>query len=131
MCAVALFVVSALLVAVMVMPPPGEFGATYVAVVAPCALNVPVDALHVTPAAFTSFITVAVNANDWPSTHRVPFGEIVTLTLAGGVTWVIVIVADADFVPSLTDVAVSVTVAGLGIVAGPVYVISDDAEARS
>ena len=37
---------------------------------------------------------------------------------------VTVIVADADFVPSLTDVAVSVTVAGLGTAAGAVYVIA-------
>ncbi len=49
------------------------------------------------------------------------FGEIVTLTPTGGGP-VTVIVADADFVPSLTDVAVSVTVAGLGTVAGAVYV---------
>jgi hypothetical protein len=34
----------------------------------------------------------------------------------------IVIVAEADFVPSLTDVAVSVAVAGFGVVAGAVYV---------
>jgi hypothetical protein len=34
-----------------------------------------------------------------------------------------VIVADADFVPSLTDVAVNVTVAGLGTVPAAVYVI--------
>jgi hypothetical protein len=50
-------------------------------------------------------------------------GVIVTLTpVGGGPAAVTVIVADADFVPSLTDVAVSVTVAGLGTVAGPVYV---------
>jgi hypothetical protein len=35
---------------------------------------------------------------------------------------VIVIVAEADFVPSLTDVAINVTVAGLGTAAGAVYV---------
>jgi hypothetical protein len=35
-----------------------------------------------------------------------------------------VIVAEADFVPSLTDVAVSVTVAGFGTVPGAVYVIA-------
>jgi hypothetical protein len=33
-----------------------------------------------------------------------------------------VIVADADFVPSVTDVAISATVAGLGTAAGAVYV---------
>ncbi|MBV9886835.1 MAG: hypothetical protein JO119_09845 [Acidobacteria bacterium] len=37
---------------------------------------------------------------------------------------VIVIVADADLVPSLTDVAVNVTVAGLGTAPGAVYVIA-------
>jgi len=41
-----------------------------------------------------------------------------------GVPDVTVIVADADFVPSLTDVAVRVTVAGLGTAAGAVYVIA-------
>jgi hypothetical protein len=35
-----------------------------------------------------------------------------------------VIVAEADFVPSLTDVAVNVTVAGFGTVEGAVYVIA-------
>jgi hypothetical protein len=35
---------------------------------------------------------------------------------------VIVIVADADFVPSLTDVAINVAVAGFGTAAGAVYV---------
>jgi hypothetical protein len=35
-----------------------------------------------------------------------------------------VTVADADFVPSVTDVAVSVTVAGLGTFAGALYVIA-------
>ena len=49
-------------------------------------------------------------------------GEIVTLTPATGVPDVTAIVADADFVPSLTEVAVSVTVAGLGTAAGAVYV---------
>ncbi|HEX4380492.1 MAG TPA: hypothetical protein VH022_10685 [Candidatus Acidoferrum sp.] len=52
-------------------------------------------------------------------------GEIVTLTPTGATGAApIVIVAEADFVPSLTDVAVSVTVAGLGTVAGAVYVIA-------
>jgi hypothetical protein len=42
---------------------------------------------------------------------------------------VIVIVAEADFVPSVTDVAVMVTVAGLGTAAGAVYVVAaPDAE---
>src|ERR1700684_2348868 len=50
-------------------------------------------------------------------------GEIVTLTPAGGgPPDVTVIVSDGDFVPSLTDVAVSVNVAGLGTASGAVYV---------
>jgi F0F1-type ATP synthase assembly protein I len=47
-------------------------------------------------------------------------GAIETETPAGGE--VIVIAAEADFVVSLTDVAVSVTVGGFGAVAGAVYV---------
>ncbi|HEX3118145.1 MAG TPA: hypothetical protein VHP80_03555, partial [Candidatus Acidoferrum sp.] len=118
-------VASALLVAVIVIPPPGEFGATYVAVVAPCALNVPLLAVHVTPAPPASFATVAVNASDCPTANPVTFGEMVTpIPDGGGPPEVIVIVADADFVPSLTDVAVSVTVAGFGAAAAAVYAIA-------
>jgi hypothetical protein len=43
-----------------------------------------------------------------------------TLTFTGGGSAVIVIVAAALFVASVTEVAVSVTVAGLGTVAGAV-----------
>ena len=112
-----------MLVAVIVIPAPGELGATYVAVPAACALNVPLLAVHVTPAAPTSAVTVAVSASDWLTASPITFGETVTATpVGGGPLEVIVIVADADFVPSLTDVAVSVTVAGLGTAAGAVYV---------
>lgn len=61
--AVALFDGSTLLVAVIVIPAPAEFGATYVAVVAAFALKVPEVADHVTPAPFTSFVTVAVSGS--------------------------------------------------------------------
>jgi hypothetical protein len=123
MVAVALFVGSTLLVAVIVIPAPGELGATYVAVPAACALNVPLLAVHVTPAAPTSAVTVAVSASDWLTASPITFGETVTATpVGGGPLDVIVIAADADFVPSLTDVAVSVTVAGLGTAVGAVYV---------
>jgi hypothetical protein len=123
--AVALFVASTLLVAVIVIPLPGEFGATYVAVVAACALNVPDDAVHVTPAPPTSFATVALTASAWFNTNPIAFGEIVTATPAGGGSPAMtVIVAELDFVPSVAEVAVSVTVAGLGTVAGAVYVIA-------
>ncbi len=112
-----------MLVAVIVIPAPGELGATYVAVPAACALNVPLLAVHVTPAAPTSAVTVAVSASDWLTASPITFGETVTATpVGGGPLEVIVTVADADFVPSLTDVAVSVTVAGLGTAAGAVYV---------
>jgi hypothetical protein len=44
-------------------------------------------------------------------------------TATGASAVATVIVADADFVPSATEVAVRVTVAGLGTFAGAVYVI--------
>jgi hypothetical protein len=58
----ALCVGAATLVAVTVIGP-GEFGAVYVVVVVVCALKVPLDADHVTPAPATSFVTVAVKFN--------------------------------------------------------------------
>ena len=118
--AVALFVESATLVAVTVMPLPGEFGATYVAVVEVCALNVPADAVHVTPAAATSFVTVALKFNDCPSASPPSCGVSVTLTALPEV--VIVIAALALFVLSVTEVAVSVTPGGTGTLTGAVYV---------
>lgn len=42
------------------------------------------------------------------------------LLIAGAVAWTTVIVADADLLGSVTEVAVSVTVFGLGAVAGAV-----------
>jgi hypothetical protein len=98
---------------------PGDAGATYVAVVAVGALNVPEEAVHVTPAAATSFATVAVKFKLCPSVNPPRFGASVTLT-GGAATGaaVIVTVAVAAFVVSATDVAVSVTVAGLGTLPG-------------
>jgi hypothetical protein len=118
--AVALFVESATLVAVTVMPLPGEFGATYVAVVEVCELNVPVDADQVTPAAATSFVTVAVKFNDCPSANPPSCGVSATLTALPEV--VIVIVATALLVLSETEVAVNVTVGGAGTLTGALYV---------
>ena len=43
---------------------------------------------------------------------------------------VIVMVAEPDLLGSLTDVAVSVTLEGLGAVAGAVYVTEDEVELR-
>jgi hypothetical protein len=104
---------------------PGELGATYVAVVAAWALNVPEVVDHVTPESDRSFATVAVSTIDWFSTSPIAFGVMVTLTAAGGgPAAVIVIVGDADFVPSVNDVAVNVTVGGFGTALGAVYVIA-------
>jgi amino acid permease len=117
--AVALFVPSALLVAVTVMPLPGEFGAVNFAVVAVTGVTVPLDAAHVTPAP-VSFVTVAISVATWPTTNPPTFGAIVTPTVPVGAVGEIVIVAEADFVVSVTDVAAIVTFAGFGAVAGAV-----------
>jgi hypothetical protein len=119
--AVPLFVESALLVAVTVIPLPGELGAVNVAVVAVTGVTVPLEAVQVKPAP-VSFATVAVSVTTCPTTNPPTFGAIVTPTPPTGAVALIVIVADADFVPSATDVAAIVTVAGLGTVPGPVYV---------
>jgi hypothetical protein len=118
-----------LLVAVTITTPAFD-GATNVADVSATFVNVPhafpmqpaPDALQFTPAAPTSFVTVAVTFSFCPSVNPPRFGEIVTLIFPSGV-FDSVIVAAADFVPSLTDVAVSVTTAGVGTLAGAVYVI--------
>ena len=119
MVADALLVASALLVAVIVMLP-GEVGATNVAVVAVCALNVPLGAVQLTPAAATSFVTVAVKLRDCPSVNPPRLGVSVTLTGAGATAAVTVTVAAAVFFASATDVAVTVTDAGLGTLTGAV-----------
>src|SRR6201986_15634 len=117
--AVALFVASALLVAVTVIPLPGEFGAVNFAVVAVTGVTVPLDAAQLPPEPL-SFVSVAVRVATWPTTNLPTFGEIVTLTSPTGAVAFTVIVADADFVPSVIDVAMIVTVAGVGTVAGAV-----------
>ncbi len=73
--------------------------------------------LQITPLSLGSLLTVAVNA-------CVPFGPTVAVVgateteiPAGGLS-VMVMVAEPDFVVSATEVAVSVTVAGLGTLAG-------------
>jgi hypothetical protein len=108
-----------LLVAVTVIPLPGELGAVNFAVVAVTGVIVPLDAAHVTPAP-VSFATVAVSVATCPTTNPPTFGAIVTPTPPTGAVALIVIVADADFVPSVTDVATIVVVAGFGTVAGAV-----------
>jgi hypothetical protein len=65
-----------------------------------------------------SLVTVAVNACDPLVCTVAVVGESVTVIPAAKA--VMVIVAEADFVASLTEVAVSVTVAGVGTAAGAV-----------
>lgn len=76
----------------------------------------PVSA-QVTPLFCLSFCTVAVKLCICPVCSETRSGE--TLTLTGGAGAVTVTVATAFFVVSATDVAVSVTVAGLGTAVGP------------
>ncbi|MGB6978744.1 MAG: hypothetical protein WBD66_06025 [Candidatus Acidiferrales bacterium] len=75
---------SATLVAVTVIEP-ADNGATKVAEVTVWALNDPADAIHVTPAAPTSFVTVALKLSACPPASPPRFGVILTLTFVGGV----------------------------------------------
>ena len=75
---------------------------------------------HVTPLFCESFCSVAVKAAVVDTCTDVEVG--LTPTEIGNGAAVTVIVADADFVPSATEVALSVTVAGIGTAAGAVYV---------
>jgi len=109
---------SALDVAVTVTLAAGtEAGAVY----SPLVLMVPTVAfppttpftLQVTPRFWESFVTVAVNCWVLEMFNEAEVGE--TDTLMAAVT---VMVAAAVLVPSVIDVAVSETVAGLGAVAG-------------
>ena len=74
---------------------------------------------QVTPLFEGSPVTVAVMVVVALTATVAVVGAIDT-EIPAGVVEPIVIVADADFVPSVTDVAVSVTVAGLGAAAGAV-----------
>ena len=75
---------------------------------------------HVTPLFCESFCTVALKFAVVETCTESDVG--LTPTEIGSGTAVTVIVADADFVPSATDVAFSATVAGAGTNAGAVYV---------
>ena len=75
------------------------------------------DRVQVTPLFCGSFCTVAVKVCDCPVCTDALVGDTLML-IAGGA--VIVIAAAALFVVSVTDVAVMVTVAGLGAVGGAV-----------
>ena len=74
------------------------------------------DRLHVTPWFSESFCSVAVNGEDRFTCTLAVVGATLT-TMGTGVT---VIVALDVLVVSVTDVAVNVTVAGLGTLAGAV-----------
>jgi hypothetical protein len=82
----------------------------------PAPLNV-----HVTPLVCVSFVTVAVTLCVFPLCTDALVGFTDTPTGGGVVT---VIVAAAVLLVSVTDLAVSVTVAGDGTLAGAVYVIA-------
>ena len=112
--------VSALDLAVTVTPAPGtEAGAVYspLVLIVPTLVFPPTTpfTLHVTPRFCESFCTVAVNCCVVETFNEAELGE--TDTLMGAVT---VIVADAFFEVSAIEVAVSVTVAGLGTLDGAV-----------
>ena len=93
-----------------------------VAAVNVCPLSAPVpDTDHVTPLLPTSFATVAVKFNAWDTTIPPRLGVSATVT-PPPLAACTVIVADADFVVSATEVAFSVTVAGVGTAPGAVYV---------
>src|SRR6266480_2777062 len=101
------------------------FGTTAGAVYRPELDIVPTVALPpVTPltcqvtAVLLVFCTVAVNCCVPPAPTVADTGEIVTRTTAAGV---MVTCAEADFVGSAWDTAVTVTVAGFGTTAGAVY----------
>jgi hypothetical protein len=66
-----------------------------------------------------------VKPKDCPSVNPPRTGDTVTLTGPAEAAAVTVIAAAADFVLSLTEVAVNVTVAGLGTLAGAVYVTAE------
>src|SRR5437762_8079343 len=101
------------------------FGTTAGAVYRPELDIVPTVALPpVTPltcqvtAVLLVFCTVAVNCCVPPAPTVADTGEIVTRTTAAGV---MVTCAEADFVGSACDTAVTATVAGFGTTAGAVY----------
>jgi hypothetical protein len=81
-----------------------------------CALPQVTD--QVTPALALSLATVAVKAPLVVAAREA--GGLLSVTVIGALGTEIVMVAEADFVESVTDVAVTATVAGLGAEAGAV-----------
>jgi len=114
----AFLVTSALLVAVTTALP--AVVPVSVAAVSVCPLSVPdPDTDHVTPVLPASFATVAVKFSDCDTTIPPRFGVSVT-AIPPPVPACTVIVAEADFVVSATEVAVNVTIAGVGTEPGAV-----------
>ncbi len=81
----AFLLLSTALVAVMVIWP-APAGGTKVAVVAVCALKLPAVALQITPAAPTSFVTVAVSGRVCDTVRPPRTGVTLTTILVAGVT---------------------------------------------
>jgi hypothetical protein len=85
-----------------------------------CALPQVTD--QVTPAFALSFVTVAVKAVLVVAASVA--GGLLRVTVIGALGAEIVIVAETDFVESVTEVAVTATVAGLGAEVGAVYFVA-------
>ena len=85
-----------------------------------CALPQVTD--QVTPAFALSFATVAVNAVLVVAAREA--GGLLSVTVMGALGAEMVMVAEADFVESVTEVAVTDTVAGLGTVVGVVNLVA-------
>ena len=85
-----------------------------------CAL--PHEIVHVTPAFALSLATVAVRLAVALATTEL--GGALSVTEIGPLGAAMLIVAEADFVESVTEVAVTVTVAGLGAEPGAVNLVA-------
>ena len=85
-----------------------------------CALPQVTD--HLTPAFALSLATVAVKAALVVAARLA--GGLFSVTVIGALGAEIVMVAEADFVESVTEVAVIATVAGLGAVVGAVNLVA-------
>lgn len=85
-----------------------------------CAL--PHEIVHVTPAFASSLLTVAVRLAVAPAATDV--GGVLIVTEIGPLGAAILITAEADFVASVTEVAVTVTVAGFGTEPGAANLVA-------
>jgi hypothetical protein len=85
-----------------------------------CALPQVTD--HVTPALALSLATVAVKAALVVAAREA--GGLLRVTVIGALGAEMVMVAEADLVESVTEVAVTATVAGLGVEAGAVNLVA-------